>query len=161
MDVILLDFTKAFGKVPFQRLLRKLDFYGICHNTLQWIASFLDNRTQQVLVDGSTSEKLEVLSGVPQGTVLGPLLFLVYINDLPSVCKSSQANLFADDTLLYKHMRNSEDSTKLQEDLTAPEDWETKLQMSFHPEKCTVLRVTTDKRYRRNTDYFIHDQRLK
>ena len=151
VDVILLDFAKAFDKVPFQRLLLKSSFYGIRDNTLQWISSFLHGRTQQVLVEpeGCTSEKLDVLSWVPQGTVLGPLFFLIYINDLPTVCKSSKANLFADDTLLCRYIANDGDSTKLQEDLTALEDWESKWQMSFHPEKCTVLRITTNKRYRR------------
>ena len=113
------------------------------------------------MVEGSTSEKLEVLSGVPQGTVLGPLLFLVYINDLPSTCRSSKANLFADDTLLYKHISTSEDANKLQEDLTALEDWESKWQMCFHPDKCSVLRITTSKKHRRETNYFLHGQRLQ
>ena len=81
----LLDFAKAFDKVPFQRLLLKLNFYGIRDNTLQWISSFLHGRTQQVLVEGSTSGKLDLLSGVPQGTVFGPLLFLVYINCLQNL----------------------------------------------------------------------------
>ena len=82
-----------------------------------------------------------------------PVLCLVYINDLPSVCKSSKANVFADDTLLYKQIRNSEDSTKLQEDLTALEDMETKWQVSFHPEKCTVPRITTNKRHQPTITY--------
>ena len=145
MDVIFLDFAKAFDKVPFQRLLLKLNIYGIRVSTFQWISYFLHQRTQQVLVEGSTSEKLDVLSGVPQGTVLGPLLFLVSINDLPTVCKTSQANLFADGTLLYQHIRNDEDSAKLQEDLSALEDLESRWQTSFHPEKSTVLRITTNK----------------
>ena len=161
VGVILLDFAKAFDKVPFQRLLLKSSFYGIRDNTFQWISSFLHGRTQQVLVEVCTSEKLDVLSGVPQGTVLGPLLFLIYINDQPTVCKSSKAHLFADDTLLYRHIANNGDSTKLQEDLTTLEDWESKWQMSFHPEKCTVLRITTNKRYRRETNYFLHGQRLQ
>ena len=76
--------------------------------------------------------------------------------------KTSQANLFADDTLLYRHIRNDGDSAKLQEDLIALEDWESRWQMSFHPEKpCTVLRITTSKQYRRETNYFLHGQRLQ
>ena len=136
-------------------------FKGFCSNPAStaymtiWISSFIHGRTQQVLVEGCTSEKLDVLSGVPQGTVVGPLLFLIYINDLPTVCKSSKANLFADNTLLYRHIANDGDSTKLQEDLTALEDWESKWQMSFHPEKCTVLRITTNKRYHMETNYRI------
>ena len=103
-----------------------------------------------------TSEKLDVLSGDPQGTVLGPLLFLVYINDFSNVCTTSQANLFAD--------ANSNINTlgmKLQADLTALEDLESRWQMSFHPEKCTVLRITTNKLYRRETNHFLHGQRLQ
>ena len=90
-DVVVLDFSKAFDVVPHQRLLHKLDHYGIGGTTLNWIQNFLTNRTQKVVVDGSSSE---------QGTVLGPLLFLAYINDLPSTV-SSQVRLFADDCLLY------------------------------------------------------------
>ena len=87
--------------------------------------------------------------------------FLVYINDLPTVCKTSQANLFADYTLLYQHIRNGEDSAKLQENLIALEDWESRRQMSFHLEKCMVLRITTNKGYRRENNYFLHGQCLQ
>ena len=129
MGVILLDFAKAFDKVPSQRLLLKLNFHDKRDNTYLWISSFLHGRTQHVLVERRKSEKLDVLSGVPQGTVLGHLLLLVhinYINDLPTVCKTSQANLFADDTLLYRHIRNDGDSDILQEDLTDLEDSESR-----------------------------------
>ena len=85
-DVVVLDFSKAFDVVPHQCLLHKRDHYGIRGTTLNWIQNF--NRTQKVVVDGSSSESARVKSGVPQGTVLGPLLFLTYTNDLPSTVSS-------------------------------------------------------------------------
>ena len=106
VDVILLDFAKAFDKVPHRRLLHKLKFYGIDGTTLAWISSFLSSRKQLVLLDGVKSSEKEVLSGVPQGTVLKPLLFLSFINDLPDVTTSSDARLFADDCLLYRHINS-------------------------------------------------------
>ena len=82
VDVILLDFAKAFDTVPHQRLLTKLHFYGIQNDTYSWIKAWLSNRTQQILLDGITSSSVAVTSGVPQGTVLGLLMFLLYINDI-------------------------------------------------------------------------------
>jgi len=97
-DVIYTDFEKAFDKVPHKRLLSKLVSYGLDSKLILWIESFLCHRTQRVKVNGMLSESKSVLSGIPQGTVLGPLLFIIFINDLPDVCSSlSHIFLFADD----------------------------------------------------------------
>lgn len=159
IDAILLDFSKAFDKVPHQRLLMKLDHYGIEGNTLRWIGDFLSGRTQSVILDGDFSETAPVVSGVPQGTVLGPLLFLIYINDLPDRV-SSNVRIFADDTLLYRTISSPNDSLELQRDLDSLQDWEDKWLMSFNPEKCEVLRITNKKTIIPH-DYSIHGQNLK
>ena len=123
MDAILLDFFKTFDKVSHQRLVIKLDHYGIRGNLLQWIKSFLANRTQQVLVEGHTSSPAPVTSGVPQGTVLRPMFFLIYINGL-SLKVSSTTRLFADDSLLYQRIKSREDAQILQEDLDKLQEYE-------------------------------------
>ena len=110
-DLIVLDFSKVFDVVPHQRLLHKLDHYGIRGPTLLWIQNFLTTWTQKVVVDGSFSDTAHVGSGVPQGTVLGPILFLCYINDLPSSV-SSDVRLFADDCLLYRPIKSKDDQKK-------------------------------------------------
>ena len=118
-----LDFTKAFDKVSHRCLYVKLDYYGIRGPTLDWIRNFLSGRTQQVILDGCVSDSLPVLSGVPQGTVLRPLLFLCFINDVPE-CVSSKIRLYADDILLYREIETREDCIKLQMDLDALQNWE-------------------------------------
>ena len=101
VDIILLDFSKAFDTVPHQRLLKKLYNYGIRSNTLNWLSTWLTQRLQRVVVDGQQSKFVPVQPGVPQGTVLGPLMFLVYINDIICGGISSNIRLFADDCILY------------------------------------------------------------
>ena len=116
VDMAILDFTKAFDKVPHQRLIHQLNYYGISGSIATLIEMFLIGRTQQVVVNGATSSSTTVTSGVPQGTVLGPLLFLLYINDLPYKLFTS-VRLFADDFILYTPIRTQNDSSLLQNDL--------------------------------------------
>ena len=115
-NVILLDFSKAFDSVPHGRLLNKLNHYGIRGKIASWISSFLANRTQVVSVNGTHSTPAIVVSGVPQGSVLGPVLFLLYINDIMSNI-SSKMHLFADDSVIYREIRSPQDQTTLQHDL--------------------------------------------
>ena len=158
-DVILLDFSKAFDKVPHNRLLLKLQHYGVRGNILAWIRDFLSDRTQEVVLDGTTSTRCSVTSGVPQGTVLGPLLFLVYINDMPS-CVQSPARLFADDCLVYKKIRSQDDCIALQEDLQKLQEWEERWLMQFHPEKCEVITIS-NRRSPTKYGYSIHGHQLQ
>ena len=141
MNAILLDFSKAFDKVSHQRLAIKLDHCGIRGTLLRRIKSFLANRTQQELIEGHTSSPAPVVSGVPQGTVLGPLLFLIFINDL-SLKVSSTTRVFAVDSLLYRRIKSPEDAQILQEDIDKLQEWEKDWQMSFNASKCEVIRVT-------------------
>ena len=138
VDIAVLDFSKAFDVVPHKSLMRKLTHYGIGGNVHNWIGSFLMERQQQVIVDGEQSMKVHVDSGVPQGTVMGPLLFLLYINDLPGHVTST-VRLFADDCLLYRPIRTPDDQVKLQQDLHALTTWATTWGMKFNPSKCHIL----------------------
>ena len=141
-----LDFAKAFDTVPHQCLLYKLEWYGIRGNIKKWISLFLHNRTQHVVLDGISSPECSVLSGVPQGTVLGPTLFSIYINDLPETILYSSVKLFADDCILYKAICTPDDVKKLQEDLSAFQDWQQKWLMKLNIPKCHVMRVSHPRR---------------
>ena len=140
-DVIVMDFSKAFDKVDHQRLLLKLLRLGINGRVVTWIQSFLSNRSQSVVLDGEHSDSCPVLSGAPQGSVLGPCLFLMYINDMPDSIKSN-IRLFADDTIMYLTISTQDDCHALQSDLTKLEAWEKEWLMAFNPDKCEVIRIT-------------------
>ena len=122
-DLKNMDCAKAFDKVPHRRLLHKLDYHGIRGSTHKWISSWLSGSSQQVVLDGQASDTVPVLSGVPQGSVLGPILFLIFINDLPANIKST-VRLFADDCVLYRNILSLQDCLILQEDLDSLELWE-------------------------------------
>ena len=138
VDVMYLDFKKAFDKVPHRRLVKKIEQYGVSKQTTKWIEDFLSGRKQRVLVNGTASSERPVTSGVPQGSVLGPVLFLIYINDLPDNI-TSKCKIFADDTKLYRVSDEEEDRRTLQEDLTKLDRWAEEWQMEFNVDKCAVL----------------------
>ena len=158
-DIAILDFSKAFHKVPHQRLALKLDHHGVRGTALNWISSFLANRSQCVVLEGEASETVEVTSGVHQGSVLGPILFLIYINDLP-VGISSGVRLFADDAIVYRTISTPLDSQTLQEDLNKLSNWEKLWLMEFNAKKCEILTVTK-KASPLVTDYILHGQVLQ
>ncbi|XP_071476159.1 uncharacterized protein [Diadema antillarum] len=159
-DPILLDFAKSFDKVSHRLLLHKMQHYGIRGHTLRWVEEFLSGRSQQVLVDGKISSRANVKSGVPQGSVLGSLLFLIFINDLPDCIKTSKTRLFADDCVLYKRISSKDDATPLQGNLDSLQKWERTWCMQFHPAKCQVIRVTK-KRKPFSFPYHIHETLLE
>ena len=139
-DIAIFDFSKAFDSVPHCHLFSKLSQYGICGTVQNWLHSFLSDRYQRVMVNSAQSSWLPVLSGVPQGTVLGPLLFLIYINDIV-LGIDSEIRLFADDCIVYREIRNSCDSASLQSDINKLHKWSYKWQMSFSISKCCILSI--------------------
>ena len=138
VDIIYLDFQKAFDKVPHQRLLLKLKAHGIGDSITDWIEQWLTDRRQRVVVDGEVSNWKSVLSGVPQGSVLGPILFLIYINDLDDSITSNVLK-FVDDTKLFRKVNTDGDKQHLQNDLDRLMKWSEKWQMMFNFGKCKCL----------------------
>ena len=141
IDVIYCDFMKAFDKVPHNCLLHKIQSYGICGKLHRWIQSFLLNQQQWVRIQGSYSSWRKVLSGIPQGSVLGPLMFVIYINNLPSKATNSDLYLFADDAKTFKGIFCQEDCEKLQQDLDKIQNWTDNSLLRFHPDKCKQMRI--------------------
>ena len=151
VDAIYLDFQKAFDSVPHKRLIEKLRGYGIRDNLLSWIESFLSSRSQYVSVNGYNSKSIPVTSGVPQGSVLGPTLFIYYINDLPGLCEAL-CKIFADDTKTFKPIKCSEDSCKIQRTLNALSAWSEKWLLGFNAGKCNILHLGKNNKQQ---DYFM------
>ena len=159
-DMAILDFSKAFDKVSHKHLLYKLQWYGADPLTHAWIADFLRNRTQAVVLEGETSTSVPVISGVPQGTVLDPILFLVYINDLPEYISNSTVQLFADDCILYRQIDSTADCVKLQDDPNALQHWEDMWLMTFNAKKCNIMWVSSSPKPI-SFDYSIHSTVLE
>lgn len=140
VDAIYTDFEKAFDKVPHRRLISKLRSYGISNKIIDWIQDFLHNRQHRVKINGSFSKWGKVTSGIPQGSVLGPLLFLIYINDLPDFCEEdSELYLFADDAKLTRYIRDISDNIKLQSSIDNLQDWSNKWLLKLNKKKCKII----------------------
>ena len=144
----ILDFSKACDTVPHDKLLHKLRYksYGIKDPLLSWLTHFLTKRQMKVVLEGEQSQETHVDSGVPQGTVLGPLLFLVHINYLPTRVKS-QVRLFADDCLMYRTIKTARDHITLQEDLSALQIWAQDWGMRFNARKCYILSINNKSKH--------------
>ena len=144
MCSIFFDLRKAFDSVPHRPLVDKLASLGLDAHTLSWITSYLTNRKQHVVVGGESSQDTPVLSGVPQGSVLGPLLFLLYIDDVFNILLSdgSTLNLYADDMLLYKPVKSIEDFGHLQLDIDRISDWVSCNKLTLNPTKCKAMIIS-------------------
>ena len=147
-DIIFLDFSKAFDSVPHNLLLHKLKSFGFHGKLLHWISSYLTNRSQRVVIEGESSAFLPVVSGVPQGSILGPLLFLLYINDISeNLSLGSKIALFADDAKIFRHIFDFTDCLALQADLHTLENWSKTWQMNFNAKKCKVISIARNIRH--------------
>ena len=143
VDVIYLDFAKAFDKVPHCRLIKKCEGLGITGGVLKWIEEWLSERKQRVVLNGKCSKWKEVVSGVPQGSVLGPTLFLIFINDIDYAAEVTDAVIkkFADDTKCWMVVESEEQRKRFQAMLDNLEEWSSVWQMDFNTDKCHVLHV--------------------
>ena len=157
IDVVYLDFQKAFDKVPHSKLLFKLKQIGINGRLHKWIENWLTERKQRVVINGATSGWDSVTSGVPQGSVLGPVLFLIYINDIDNGLNNTISK-FADDTKIASSVISESDKKKLQDDLQKISNWSEKWEMPFNINKCQILHVgSRNKKF----DYDLCDEKLK
>ena len=160
VDCIYFDFAKAFDTVPHRRLCKKLAGYGIRGPILNWIITFLNGRKQLVKVNQARSTTNDVASGIPQGSVLGPLLFVLYINDLPDKVISSIL-FFADDTKIFKEVDSILDSLIIQKDIEELEKWSKDWLLQFHPDKCHVLTIGKFTNIKHAHPYTLNENQLE
>ena len=139
-------FSKAFHKISHKCILSKRHYYGIRNHTLNWIGAFHTNRTQSTVVNGVHSSYVEATSGVPQGSVLGPMLALLYIDDIDNAI-TSQVKLFADDSVMHRYILTQNDQVILQSDLDTISSWAEKWLMALDINKCSVLSITLKRNY--------------
>jgi hypothetical protein len=142
VDVVFLDFAKAFDKVPWKRLMTKLRAHGVSGSVFRWIRAWLTDRKQRVVLNGKASSWRAVISGVPQGSVLGPVLFLIFINNLDAqTALLTIVKKFADDTKLGQVQRDANDQLLLQECLDKLSKWARDWGMAFNVKKCMVMHL--------------------
>ena len=159
-DMIFMDMSKAFDKVSHTALINKLLKYNIGGSLLQWFTSYLHDRQQRVTTLGATSSQKPVCSGVPQGSILGPILFLLYVNDLPDAVTNSTVACFADDTKIFRRIDSITDAILLQDDLNNLESWSKISGLMFNEEKCKNISITR-RRQPINHPYCIKGKELK
>ena len=138
IDAVYLDYQKAFDAVPIKGLLVKVEAVGIGDRLLNWIKGFLSDHEQHENLRGEFSPRCKVYSGVPQGSVLGPVLFLIYVNDIVMAIDST-IKLFADDVKIYCAIRSPNNLISLQSDLNCLSDWSEKWLLKFNAQKCKVM----------------------
>jgi hypothetical protein len=158
-DIIYIDFSRAFDSIVYSKLLKKLESYGIVGKLLNWISSFVNDRYQCVAIENCFSSVAKVISGVPQGSVLGPILFIIFINDIDSVCHGqTKMKLYADDAKLYSEIVLKDCSLSLQTSLNNLSTWADAWQLSINVQKCCVLSTITNKRTSRtgSNNYYLN-----
>ena len=138
VDTIYLDIRKAFDPISHRRLLQKLEAYGIEGEVLEWVRDFLKGRRQIVMLNGKSSDWMDVSSGVPQGSVLGPVLFIIYINNMPDMLRK-YCKMFADDAKLYSAIETTDDQEELQDDLFDSCDWGKDWLLEHNIQKCKYI----------------------
>lgn len=154
VDTIYLDFRKAFDSVPHRRLLKEVNAYGISSPVLNWLGNFLNGRKQRVVIDGQRSEWNPDLSKIPQGSILGPILFIIFVNDIQDVVRCL-FKMFADDCKIYNNILSATDQQQLQEDIDCLCQWIKDWLLKFNIKKCKFVSFGNEKFH---NDYNMTDE---